>query len=372
MTRRTLLAFALLTVVIAVLCFWLTNDDQLNARSSAVPQETASVSESSRRVSASAEPSAPPTSEAALTEEERKTLEQMRKIFKSGNDAELPKVTNADVERFLAAKGETPANLLAGWNCTKDRRWLNRAAELHPKNPMVLLALLGAGGPSRSDPELIRRFNEAAPDNPLPKIYEARALFANGDASAAMEVVKEALGRPGFYTWMNESLDAANSLLRFAGVPPMMADMMAMAQIPMPYLTVAQEVSKYVMSGYPTDVSDPISDAGLEMTYQMGQMFTTPEASRTLIGQLVGFSMERRALGELPPDATPRWVSGTPAERLAELDARKTSIPKLVGGIEWALTQNDPALLQQYLSRFRKEGELAALTWIEQQRASKR
>jgi hypothetical protein len=307
-----------------------------------------------------------------MTEQEKREILEAMALLKGGDTRflSLSEAQKKDVERFLAAKGETPANLLAAWNCTRDRRWLERAGELFPDHPMVLLALIVSGDQKRLDPELIRRLDQAAPNNPLPKLYEASQLFSADDKVAALAAVKEALARPGFYTWMNESMEASKEFLVFTGVSPVTAEMMSMAQIPLPFLSMAQGLSKNVMALYEAqEASNPAANAALlEMTYKMGQIFATPEASRTLIGQLVGISIEHRALVALPPDIKPDWLPYTPAQRLAELNARKNNVPKLTASAEWLFQQQDPMLFRQYLSRFRKEGEMAALTWLEQQR----
>ena len=49
-----------------------------------------------------------------------------------------------DIARFLAKHGETPANLVVAFEIAKDRRWLDRALELFPKSPLVLMKAIEA------------------------------------------------------------------------------------------------------------------------------------------------------------------------------------------------------------------------------------
>lgn len=284
-----------------------------------------------------------------------------------------PSVAEADALRFLAKKAETPANVIAVWLCTRDGKWLDRALELHPKNAMVLFAKLGSMDSKALDPELIRRFNEAAPDNPLPKLFEARHSFNTGDRDRAIEAVQEALKRPGFYTWMNETTDASRMLYEFAGMPPVLADLTSTFQMPMPHLAVMQGVGKglseaFFQQGFTQSPADNANT--IQMTYQLGRMFATPEASRTFIGQLVGISLEKRALDALPPDSKPDWLPVAPKERIAEIQAKKGGIPDAVANTEWLMNQRNADLLTQFLRRYRGEGEMAASQWLAGQRAA--
>ncbi len=279
-------------------------------------------------------------------------------------------VAEADVLRFLAAKGETPANVIAAWLCTRNEKWLDRALELYPKDPMILFAKLGSGAAAKLDPDIIRRFNEAAPDNPLPKIFEAHHSFSSGDKPLALEAIKEALKRPGFYTWMNESTDASRALYEFTGVPPVVADLASTFQTTMSHLSVTRGVAKEMMEVFHASASNGEDPVLVRMTYELGRMFATPEASRTLIGQMVGFSMEKRALEALPADKKLDWLPISPNARIAEIDARRGSIPDAVANSEWLFAQKDVTMLTQYLKRYRGEGEMAAIQWLAGQRAA--
>jgi hypothetical protein len=367
MRPRLALSLVAVPLGIALVAFWQLREPPAR-EAGKVPSELPGLR---KPTPASASPVAigkdgQPSGAPPISEVEWKKLLGM--ISNGGGYPEI-KLTEADMERFLAAKGHTPANYLAAWFCTRKLAWLDRALERFPNHPMVLFAKIGAGDTKNPDLELVRRFNEAAPDNPLPKFMEASALFTAGNKEAAVAAIREALARPGLYIWMKESTDATRSLHEFSGMSPLLADVVSTVQMPLPHLSTVMAVSRGLTDAYKQGAEAGQADPALiEATYRMGLMFETPEAARMLIGQLVGKSIQMRALQSLPADAAPAWLSARPAERLAQLEAEKANIPKLTESTNWLYQPENAHLLGPYLQRVRTEGEMAAMNWLNQKR----
>jgi len=299
-----------------------------------------------------------------------------------GDDA-FPKISGEDIARFLEKHGETPANLVTAFEKTRDRRLLDRALELFPNSPIVLMAAVDAvpggpptkpGEPSVPDPQrmaLIERFKAADPTNPLPWVYSAQELFKSGQMTEAVADIRASLDRPAFYTFASERTDSAQRLYEDLGLSPAEAGVVAMAGLTLPHMMAAQQASRSLMdwqkaaagSGDTAGAND-----ALRLTYSLGRTFATPEASRTLIGQLVGISMEARALKALPADVQPDWLTVTPSQRLAEMETQKQNVRDLTSGVDWLIQGGDEQLLLEYLRRNRNDGELSALTWLKSQR----
>jgi hypothetical protein len=302
-----------------------------------------------------------------------------------GGDLELPKITAEDAARFLAKHGETPANLIEVFGLTHDRRLLDRALELFPNSPQVLMIAIREATPSSdTKPDeirqldaqrtaLIERFKAADPNNPVPWIYSATELFKTKQNSEAITEIRAALMRPGFYAYTNEQWDAARQLYEETGMSGTEADFFAMIGIAMPHLSAANQASRSLMElqKSATESGDAAAAAdAIRLNYDLGRTFATPEASRTLIGQLVGFSMEKRALESLPVDAQPDWLTVTLAQRLAEIETQRQNIRTLSAepGLEWLIKNQDEQLLAEYLRRNRSNGEFFALTWLKAQK----
>ena len=302
----------------------------------------------------------------------------------STNSEDLfPPITSGDIARFLAKHGESAVNLVAAFEKTHDRQLLERALELFPNSPIVLMSAVDSvpaspapkpGKNYQSNPqrmEFIERFKAADPNNPLPWIFSAQELFKSKQTAEGLAEIRAALARPAFYTYVNERMDGAQRLYEDAGMSPVEAGLLAMAGLTLPHMTAAQQASRSLMEWQKSaaDSGDTAAaDDALRLTYDLGRTFATPEASRTLIGQLVGVSMEARALKALPAGTQPGWLSVWPEIRLAEMESQKQNVKELTAGLDWVLQNQDEQLLTEYLRRNRADGELSALTWLKTQK----
>jgi hypothetical protein len=217
---------------------------------------------------------------------------------------------------------------------------------------------------------LIERFKAADPNNPLPWIYSAQELFKSGPNAEAIAEIRAALDRPAFYTYSTERMDAAQRLYEDMGLHPTEASLLAMAGLALPHMTAATQTSRMLMEWQKkaTESGDSAAaDEALRLTYSLGRSFATPEASRTLIGQLVGIAMESRALKALPADTQPGWLTINPAQRLAEMDRQKQSVRDIGSGFDWVVQSQNEEVLAGYILRMRSDGEPAAYEWLKAQ-----
>ncbi len=296
--------------------------------------------------------------------------------------ATRPPPTAEDITRFLAKHGETPANLIAAFEIAREQRWLDRALELFPNSPIVLMKAIEksaspnpkAGEKNPPDPArlaLIERFKAADPNNPVPCIFAAQELFNSGATKEAIAEIRAALDRPAFYVYANERMDAAQRLYEGTGLGEIEASALAMFGLTLPHMTAATQTSRMLMDWQKSaaETGDfAAADDALRLTYLLGRTFATPEASRMLIGQLVGISMEARALKALPADAPPAWLTVNPTQRIAEMEQQKNAVRDIAAGIEQVLQSHSTEILSEYLRRMRNEGEPAAYAWLKAQK----
>ncbi len=275
----------------------------------------------------------------------------------------------AHSDAFLEKKGTNAYNLLAVFAASGDRRVLAKALERFPKNPAVLYVAL-ADAPKEERAPLIERFKTADPNNPLPWIFSAAEMFEDARPQDAVAELQEALKRPGFYTYFNERAAALRELALQSGAGEFGAESIAYFTQSLPHLQAATNAARglqaYVDEQIANQNTAAIRDSA-QLLYGLGQMFQTPEASRLLIGQLVGISLERRALdvvvktGENPLPVTAETRSG-------ELDALRDEAKSLAE--QATRVYAEPTLWKGYFARFKTEGELSALRWVQQQPAS--
>ena len=295
----------------------------------------------------------------------------------------IPEATPEDIARFLAKHGETAANLVAAFESTHDRRWLDRALELFPGSPIVLMKAIDfipATSPlkdgeayqvNKARLDLIGRFKAADPKNPVPWIFAAQEFFKAKQAGEGIAEIRAALERPAFYTYSNERMDAAQRLYESLGLGTLEAGALAMFGLTLPHMTAATQSSRGLMEWQKSAAESgdtAAADEALRLTYALGRTFATPEASRMLIGQLVGISMEKRALEALPADAQRDWLAVTPAQRLAEIEKQKQAVKDVTAASEWVLRSRDEQIFAEWLRRVRSDGESAALSWVRAQK----
>lgn len=201
--------------------------------------------------------------------------------------------------------------------------------------------------------------------------FAAQELFKAKQTAEGIAEIRAALERPAFYIYANERMDAAQRLYERVGVGPLEASALAMFGLTLPHMSAAQQSSRGLMEWQKSSAGSgdaAASDDALRLTYELGRAFATPEASRMLIGQLVGLSMEKRALEALPADAQADWLTVAPAQRLAEIEKQKQFVKEVTAATDWILQSRDEQLFAEWLRRVRTDGETAALNWVKAQK----
>ena len=382
MTPRILLIAALGAAIAACLHFFLGGEASVSTVPLGVPAASRAAAQSA---GASGKDAAPGNPSDAAGKKSAVNWKRFEALCNLDMDAFIPKTTPEDIARFLAKRGETPANLITAFYATHDRRLLERALELFPNSPIVLMTALGPG-PNGATPKpgeayvpdaqrmaFIERFKVADPNNPVPWIYSAQELFKAGQTADAIAAIRAAQDRPAFYIYANERMDSMQQLYEDLGLHPLEAEVISMAGLALPHMSAANQSARSLMEWQKSAAESgdtAAADDAIQLTYNLGRTFATPEASRTLIGQLVGFSLEKRALESLLADAQPDWLPITPAQRLAEIETQKQNVSTLVkeGGFDWLLKSQNEELLAEYLRRNRSDGEFSALTWLKAQK----
>ena len=322
-----------------------STENQKDSRAEALPAGTESAGEPARK-------HRPPSAD----------LNLFRAILK-GEVGPPKEHENVDYEAFLSKHGATAVNLITVFEKTTDRKWLDRALDAFPNSPIVLMTAL-LEEPREAHPDLRRewldRLKHVEPSNPIAWIISSEKLFKEGRPAEAAAEAAAALERPGFYIYASERMAAARSLYENRGIDPLAAELFSMVALRLPQMSVAAASSKGLENWKTAEGTNPADiDEAARIQRGLGKMFQTPEGARTLIGQLVGISIETKGLSSLPADAREK--------RMAELEATKAEIHELSLLLPEGIISQDDAVMSEYLNRLRTDGELSALRRVKAQ-----
>ncbi len=273
-----------------------------------------------------------------------------------------PAFSAKNFEDFIAKHGDTPANLIAVFEQSGKREWLDRALSLHPDSPIVLVSAIT--DPSKATDEQRRewidKLKAVESNNPVPWILSSNALFKSGQKTSAIAEASAALERPAFYTYVPERIAAAQALYESSGMHPLEAELMGTVGLRMSLLSPVLAVGKALEASKTEEGSTAhsVADAA-RIQFGLGKIFQTPEASRLLISQLVGVALEKRGLAVLPAAERER--------RKAEIEIFTKSTAGLVETVTRLTSSRDEERLAQYARRLRTEGELSAMRWLQSQ-----
>jgi len=260
-----------------------------------------------------------------------------------------------------------PVTLLAAAMVTKDEAWLRRAAEVHPGDPDVRLALVRAARTPEERAAALKALREADPDNALGPFLEAADAAKAGDPMAAAAALVDAALAKEIRRGELRLLLEVDALLRESGSADLEAYESAMALVP------AWSGRELAELGRGTGELQRIlvelgewdeADFLLEQTLRLGNDL---RGSGMLPDNLWGAAVETGLLSALDPETVITWSGERAGERLAELERERAEITGLAGDTDRLRARFqglDAAGWAEYRRRLAGEGERSALRWL--------
>lgn len=95
-------------------------------------------------------------------------------------------------QKWLDSRGRDAAGLLAVWNLTGDKAFLDEAADKFPNDPRVCMEMIQRGGSRKGLLPWIERLIAAQPLNPEGLYQKARILQLGGDRAGAIAALRQA------------------------------------------------------------------------------------------------------------------------------------------------------------------------------------
>ena len=293
--------------------------------------------------------------------------------LQSGETPALPREKGEDyVER---CKRDAPS-LLAAYRLTRDKSYLTEAAQSHPHDPRIQIAMLGdASLPPDQRAQWLERLKQSAPDNALGNYLSAAELFKSKQPERALQELAAAAGKARFDDYATADIQATEEMLLFAGRSPVEAKGTAFAGTLLPHLQSLTAVSREMAALQKDQVArgdtasaEAVATLGLSIARQIN----TGPSRGILIEQLVAMAFEKRVLEPLDQNRSYEFLRQTPAERLAVLQTQRDEIRSLtqkLDAFDPASGLTEPELLV-YFERMKSAGELEALRWLNAHRTN--
>ena len=284
-------------------------------------------------------------------------------------DASVFKLSPEQVQAFLMKNATNAESLLAAFNVSGDKEFLREAVRRSPDSPFVLAAALAHDALPDQRRELIDRFKELAPDNPLANYLSARDHLKNQQPDLAFRELTEAASKNGFHDFTIERIQGLEDIYLDAGYTAAEAKALAMAGVQLKSIVQVGQLGRdisalqqqYAAAGYAPG-AETLARIGLTLAADL-----TQGTGNTFIGQMTGFRVERELLRALDANATYDFIPQPINERLAHIEAQERSIREACQFFDqWMRTANEGQLIS-FFDRLKLYGEPAAVTWARTQ-----
>jgi len=298
-----------------------------------------------------------------LAHEQFKASDLMKAWSEGGTFTPL---SRAELDHFLKEKGRTPINLITASRLSHDVNLIREAIKEFPQEPSLQLELALRSNTPEEKSQAIQSFQRLAPDNSIGNYLAAQDAFSKGDLAAAGDALAQSLENPLLLNYNAQILQSSEDALSDAGYTPGMAPALALGLLGIPELTVFTAVSrdlKAVEDGFINQADYDSAEPAVVIGITLGQRIQD-SSNTTMINQLVGISVEKTFLDQLDPLTVVGPNNATVAERLELIKNKQQTIKELIP-VSNQLVEADDATLAQYFSVMKKEGEIAALQWLQ-------
>jgi hypothetical protein len=278
---------------------------------------------------------------------------------------EMPKLTLEQVESYLTANQRSAETLLAAFQASGDKRWLQEAKEKYPNDPSVAFMALSRSDTSGERRQWLDTLKQVAPDNALADYLSANDDLKAGRTDDAVRELAAANSKTKLQDYWVERVQNAEEAYRSAGYSAAEAKAVALASLQLPQLAQFKQLAQGVMDlagAYRQAGDEASAQAALQTGLNLGQRLTTGQS--TAIQDLVGMAVERLALSTMDPD-TPYGTGGqTVEDRIGDLLQQRKTIKALNQSVEGLLATLPEQDLVTFFDRQRVFGESPTLQWL--------
>lgn len=287
-------------------------------------------------------------------------------------NGEGPKLTVAQLDRYLDQSHRSAESLLAAFRATGDRSLLQEAIEKFPKDPHVnFTAALASQSPEERRQHL-DALKQSASDNALVNYLSAQEYFKTGQTDKAVEELLAAAGKSRFQDYSGEFIQNAEEAYRAAGYSEAHAKAVAGFSLELPQLAQLKQLSQNLgelANLYRQGGDQQSAHAAQQLGLELGQrLLDGLIGQKTTIHEAVGLSIQRLILEGMDPAAPYDSAGHTVKDRLAEVTQQRESIKFLNDPETSLLPQLSEPDLISFFDRLKVSGEREAAGELRRQR----
>jgi hypothetical protein len=285
------------------------------------------------------------------------------------NDTTVFKLSPEQIEAFLSKRRTNAETLLAAFNATGDKAFLRQAVELFPESAFVLASALAQDALPEQRSDLVAKFKELSPDNPLANYLSARDHLKQQQPDLALKEFQEAAAKNGFHDFTVERIQGLEEMYLAVGYSAAEAKALAMTSVHLPAVGQMRELGRE-MSRLQQQYASGGDGASAELLAKMGIALAddiSGSSARSLLGEIVGSIVEREFLKGLDPGRAYDFLAGPVNERVAELIEQEKRIRESSRFVDQWMRTASEAQLVSYFDRLKLYGEAGAITWARAQ-----
>lgn len=292
----------------------------------------------------------------------------------SAEPAPQPPRVNVAAAKAYAEKRQADALcLIALGRATGDTSWLQRALAEHPDDPRVQLERWNQAKTPEEKLAAARALQQAAPDNPLGSYLEAGQAFERRDLGAVARLMVDAEAARAYDAYTVDILLETDAAYRASGLDAMRsweAAMGAYANTDSQVLSNLHQLGNdmgelqhiFVEMGY-WDEADFMFDRTLALGEQL-------EGSAIALESLSGLALQAKLLGSFDAETLVNDDGTRAGERLAQIQSATNEYRAVAQDGRWMdkIKSLDNAGWEQFRAVYRRDGELAAMRWLTEQK----
>jgi hypothetical protein len=278
------------------------------------------------------------------------------------------KLKPEEVEAYLRANGRSASSLLAAYRTTRDSALLAEAMRNFPDDPQVDFEAATRKDISPDEQrKWLETLKKSDPDNALANYLSALDYFNSGQTDQAVKEFTAASGKH-FDDFSSQRYQDDTEAYFAANYSVADAKFAAGTQLLLPQLQMAKNVGLDMIElakTYQQNGDGASAQAAFQMAIDLGQCYGgTSSPGEPVISQLVGLSIEIRALSAMDPNAAYGSNGQTVQDQLSQIKQQSDNLKQQSHQVEALVPSMSGQDWIIYNDRWLTFGEQNAFQWL--------